>query len=115
MITAILAALIAQVAAAGSPAPAPASVGDPIRLTTATGLIRGMLTVPARAGKVPIALIIAGSGPTDRNGNSPLLPGKNDAYKMQIHADTSISDPWKRIYPVTEGYLVRRVRAPVIS
>ncbi len=29
--------------------------------------------------KPPVVLIIAGSGPTDRNGNSPLLPGKNNS------------------------------------
>ncbi len=30
------------------------------------------LAMPAAAGKVPVVLIIAGSGPTDRNGNSSL-------------------------------------------
>jgi pimeloyl-ACP methyl ester carboxylesterase len=59
---------------------------DPIQLTTSTGTIRGRLLTPSRAGKVPVALIIAGSGPTDRDGNSPLLPGKNDAYKMLAEA-----------------------------
>lgn len=28
------------------------------------------------------ALIIPGSGPTDRDGNSPLLPGKKDSLKL---------------------------------
>jgi uncharacterized protein len=31
-------------------------------------------------GLVPVVLILAGSGPTDRDGNSPL--GRNDAYKL---------------------------------
>jgi pimeloyl-ACP methyl ester carboxylesterase len=41
----------------------------PIVLKTATGDISGTLALPARKG-CPVALIIAGSGPTDRNGNS---------------------------------------------
>src|SRR5262245_27814461 len=55
---------------------------SPVKLTTATGTIAGTLTVPATPGKVPVALIIAGSGPTDRDGNTSALPGKNDAYKL---------------------------------
>ena len=31
-------------------------------------------------------LIIAGSGPTDRDGNNPMLPGKNNAYRMLADA-----------------------------
>lgn len=44
----------------------------------ANGTVRlaGTLTVPrGRTEPVPVALIIAGSGPTDRNGNSHLGPG----------------------------------------
>ena len=33
------------------------------------------------AGRVPAALLIAGSGPTDRNGNSPLIPGTVNTLK----------------------------------
>jgi len=35
--------------------------------------IYGTLKVPEANGKLPIALIIAGSGPTDRNGNNPMM------------------------------------------
>lgn len=40
--------------------------------------IYGTLLVPAAVSgkKAPAAIIIAGSGPTDRNGNNPLVPGK---------------------------------------
>ncbi len=39
----------------------------------------GTLLLPGHApGKTPAALIIAGSGPTDRNGNSPLVNGRVD-------------------------------------
>lgn len=34
-----------------------------------------------QTGEVPAALLIAGSGPTDRNGNSRLLPGPLDTLK----------------------------------
>ena len=32
--------------------------------------------------KTALAIIIPGSGPTDRNGNSAMMPGPNDAYKL---------------------------------
>lgn len=56
--------------------------GESIILHTNTGDISGTLLVPENANKVPVVLIIAGSGPTDHNGNSPLLPGKNNSLKM---------------------------------
>jgi uncharacterized protein len=37
-----------------------------------TAPLKGTLMLPDGAGAVPAVLIIAGSGPTDRNGNSPL-------------------------------------------
>ena len=40
----------------------------------------GTLTLPKATNKVPLAIIIAGSGPTDRDCNNPL--GNSDAYKM---------------------------------
>ena len=51
-------------------------------LKTPTGDIYGTLELPAARTPVPMALIIAGSGPTDRNGNSPALPGPNNSLKM---------------------------------
>ena len=53
-----------------------------MELTIATGTLSGTLRTPASASPFPAALIIAGSGPTDRDGNSPLLSGKNDSLKM---------------------------------
>lgn len=53
---------------------------EPIVLKTKTGDIFGSLKAPISKTPVPIAIIIAGSGPTDRNGNSQLT--QNDAYKM---------------------------------
>ena len=59
--------------------------GD-VELKTATGTIYGTLTMPKMpSGPVHVVLIIAGSGPTDRDGNSILLPGKSNVY-LQLAA-----------------------------
>jgi alpha-beta hydrolase superfamily lysophospholipase len=50
-------------------------------LNTPDGALYGSLTLPAGMGKVPVVMIIAGSGPTDRNGNNPMGVSSN-AYKM---------------------------------
>ncbi|MES2702401.1 MAG: alpha/beta fold hydrolase [Bacteroidota bacterium] len=49
-------------------------------LNTATGNIYGTLTAPDVDKKVPVVMIIAGSGPTDRNCNQPGMT--TNAYKM---------------------------------
>jgi pimeloyl-ACP methyl ester carboxylesterase len=55
-----------------------------IILHTAKGDISGTLTIPdSIQGKIPVALIIAGSGPTDRNGNNPMM--KNESLKLLAH------------------------------
>jgi pimeloyl-ACP methyl ester carboxylesterase len=51
-------------------------------LTIAAGAIHGTLLMPQAKAPLPVVLIIAGSGPTDRDGNSPALPGHNNALKM---------------------------------
>lgn len=53
-----------------------------VRLETGTGTIHGTLVVPAGRGPHPAAVIIAGSGPTDRNGNSAILGGENNSLKL---------------------------------
>ena len=58
-----------------------------INLDTPTGRIAGTLQLPAALegkpqGTLKVALIIAGSGPTDRDGNNPLIPGRNDSLRM---------------------------------
>ena len=54
-------------------------VEKPITLETKTGQLFGTLTMPKSKAVVSVALIIAGSGPTDRDCNNPVM--KNDAYK----------------------------------
>ncbi len=52
-----------------------------ITLDTETATIYGSLKLPKERGQYPIVLLIAGSGPTDRDGNNPM--GLNtDSYKM---------------------------------
>jgi alpha-beta hydrolase superfamily lysophospholipase len=53
----------------------------PMTLTTATGELHGTLLLPKTEQKVPVVLLIAGSGPTDRNGNNP-EGGNNDSLKL---------------------------------
>jgi hypothetical protein len=55
---------------------------EPARLDTGTGVLHGTLETPAAKPPYPVVLIIAGSGPTDRDGNSPMLPGKNNSLRM---------------------------------
>lgn len=56
---------------------------SPVLLKTFSGSISGTLTMPETdEGKVPVVLIIAGSGPTDRDGNSPKLGINGNTYKM---------------------------------
>ncbi|MCF7885506.1 MAG: alpha/beta hydrolase [Candidatus Marinimicrobia bacterium] len=51
-----------------------------VTLQTETGKLRGTLLLPETRIKVPVALIIAGSGPTDRNGNQPGM--QNNSLKL---------------------------------
>lgn len=53
---------------------------EPVTLETKTGNIEGTLLYPTSSKKIPVALIIAGSGPTDRNGNNPMMT--NNSLKM---------------------------------
>ena len=55
-------------------------VADTVTLNTGRGTLEGTLLLPAGRRKMPVALIIAGSGPTDRNGNNPFM--QNNALKM---------------------------------
>ena len=78
----------AQAPAAAQPAQTPAapqppsSKSEPFVLDAPGGKLQGTLELPARtAAPYPVALIIAGSGPTDRNGNSAAIPGANNSLK----------------------------------
>lgn len=74
-----------QAVQAAAVAPETSTIWDetPITLDTKTGKIFGTLTTPKAFKKGQVALIIAGSGPTDRNCNNPSMT--NDAYKKLAH------------------------------
>ncbi len=96
----VLAALLGCLAVHGAPVRADASPIVGVPATDGHGAAReevvfssgpftlyGTLLLPAgAAGPVPAALIIAGSGPTDRNGNSALLDG--EIGNLRFFADT---------------------------
>ena len=46
---------------------------EEITLKTKTGDIKGSLLLPSNSEKASVVLIISGSGPTDRNGNNPIM------------------------------------------
>ncbi len=58
-----------------------AQAGEPIILKTDSGDIYGTVEIPKDVHPVPVALIVSGSGPTDRDGNNPLA-GNNNSLKM---------------------------------
>lgn len=58
-----------------------ASASVPVTLSTDTGEIHGTLSAPDNASRTAV-LIIAGSGPTDRNGNSSVTGIATNTYKM---------------------------------
>lgn len=52
----------------------------PLSLETSQGTLHGTLLQPRSAEPLAVALLIAGSGPTDRDGNNP-AGGHNDSLK----------------------------------
>ena len=59
---------------------------EPISLEVKDAALKGTLTVPPRPFAVPVALIIAGSGPTDQNGNSLGTVIQPNSYKLLSEA-----------------------------
>ena len=56
------------------------SVQQPMRLQIGQGTLHGTLLKPSSTKPVAVALLIAGSGPTDRDGNNP-EGGQSDSLK----------------------------------
>jgi fermentation-respiration switch protein FrsA (DUF1100 family) len=52
--------------------------------------IDATLTLPDGDGPFPAVIMVAGSGPTDRNWNSPLIPGANGSAALLAHALTEL-------------------------
>lgn len=59
-----------------------AATEENIVLHTSTGDIHGLLLVPEQEAPCPVVLIIAGSGPTDMNGNTVGSNYNNNSLKM---------------------------------
>lgn len=59
-----------------------------ITLDTGSGVLEGSLLEPQNSNSNAVALIIAGSGPTDRNGNNPQMV--NNSLKMLAHQLSNI-------------------------
>lgn len=53
---------------------------EPVELRTPTGTLYGTLDLPTAGGPCSVVLVLAGSGPTDRDGNQPGL--KTDDLRM---------------------------------
>ena len=81
---AVIALLASAVVHDAVRAAAAAPEEQPIELATFTGTLRGTLTLPAPASAPagPVVLMIAGSGPVDRDGNEPRLGVKTDMLKQ---------------------------------
>ncbi|WP_020605684.1 alpha/beta hydrolase family protein [Spirosoma spitsbergense] len=63
-----------------------AQTEEPMQLEMADLVLDGTLTLPpAGTGPVPIVLLIAGSGPTDRNGNNPIPVGQPNSVKANAY------------------------------
>lgn len=58
-----------------TPTIAPLFAEEEIQFTDGPDTLYGTLSLPNLPGKRPAALIIAGSGPTNRNGDNPLIRG----------------------------------------
>jgi pimeloyl-ACP methyl ester carboxylesterase len=52
-----------------------------LELATPDGPIFGTLLTPETSGNIPVAIIVSGSGPTDRNGNS-MMTNNNSLKKL---------------------------------
>ncbi len=59
---------------------------DTTSVSVYPGRLYGTLFHPNNLEEAPVVLIIAGSGPTDRDGNSALLPGKNNSLLQLAEA-----------------------------
>lgn len=75
----------AQASASAAAPPAPPVVEEAVEITRAGAVVRGVLDRPGSAAPAPVFLLVAGSGPTDRDGNS-FVGLRTDAYKQLARA-----------------------------
>ena len=87
--------------------PPPVAAESPYTVHSAALELAGTLTMPRNAaGRVPVVVIIAGSGPTDRNGNSMMGIRPNSyaqlAWRLAERGIASLRYD-KRVLPPTKG------------
>lgn len=58
------------------------SPGAIVTVATDLGSLEGSLLVPAGGAPVPVVLILSGSGPQDRDGNTPGESARTDVYRL---------------------------------
>lgn len=64
----------------------PSLTESPVLVKTLTGSVSGSLVVPNNvSGKIPVVLIIADAGPTDRDGNNPKAGINGNTYKLMAN------------------------------
>jgi len=76
---------VAGVAVVARPRVANAASDDAYAVSVSTGTLFGTLLMPESGRRWPVALIVAGSGPTDRDCNSS-VGLKTDAYRLLAEA-----------------------------
>jgi pimeloyl-ACP methyl ester carboxylesterase len=104
---AALSILLLALAAQADTLPPAAALETPFTFRSAALQLGGTLTVPREATKpVPVVVIIAGSGPTDRNGNSLMGIRPNSyaqlAWRLAERGIASLRYD-KRVLPGTQG------------
>jgi uncharacterized protein len=63
-----------------------ATTSEEVTFDVAGHTVPGTLVRPTAPGRYRAMILMAGSGPTDRDWNSPLLPGKNGSAKLLAEA-----------------------------
>jgi alpha-beta hydrolase superfamily lysophospholipase len=86
----------------------PATISESaFTFSSGTMTLEGTLALPRSGNRVPVALIVAGSGPTDRNGNSGALRSNAYAQLAWRLAERGIASLRydKRVLPTARGPL----------
>jgi len=65
------------------------TIREAVKVESEYGTLYGTLDLPRKEGAVPVFIIIPGSGPTDRNGNSEMQKGANNSLLMLGESLTS--------------------------
>ena len=62
--------------------PEPKGYGSALEIPAKGGPLRGSLVTPASPRPLPLVILVAGSGQTDRDGNNYQIPGRNDSLRL---------------------------------